>query len=42
MALSDTTIPRQSRPGNDGHEGVLHIPQRLFGGYYPYTEMQSV
>ena len=26
-ALSDTTIPSQSRPGSNSNEGVLHIPQ---------------
>ena len=25
--LSGATIPGQSGPGNDGNEGVLHIPQ---------------
>ena len=26
-ALSGVTTPGESRPGNDGNEGVLHIPQ---------------
>ena len=38
--LSDTTSPGESGPGNNGNEGVLHIPQSSKTEASPSDEVQ--
>ena len=38
---SDATTPGQSGPGNNGNEGVLHIPQNSKTGASPSNGLMS-